>query len=415
MIKKILIIFLCIVSFSSAAIIKNTITKKAQGVGVGLTRSDAVNNAIIEALGQIDGIIINKKTFVDSATINSTKGNSAVYIYNSQINKITKGKVDSYSILDVLDLDNGKYEATVEITKRKVIKKYKTPGLDHKKRRSIIIVPTNFVSKSFQISDNYKSSAEVNINLSQELINSITKTRKFNVLDREENKAYFNEKRILESRDSNNNEILKLGKVLGTDYILITSIKDLSINKGKRSSIVANMSDKYISSATIQIKVITMATRQVKFSSTKLYEIVPIGNSLEKVYVDTLKQISNKISTEIIENIYPLKIVDISNGNITLNQGNLVEGSQYEVFKLGHKIVDSYTNESLGRTENKVGVIEIIRVLPKFSIAKIIEGKASKGNIVRSIYSSNNDNNIDMGRESDVITTKSGGVVLPFD
>ena len=101
---------------------------------------------------------------------------------------------------------------------------------------------------------------------------------------------------------------------------------------------------------------------------------------------------------------------------ITINQGNLKVGSKYEVFKLGKKIIDSYTKESLGRSEIKVGKAEIIRVLPKYSIAKIIEGKVSKNNILRSIVIENEKDEFEkIGKESDVKIKSNGGVVLPFD
>lgn len=80
-------------------------------------------------------------------------------------------------------------------------------------------------------------------------------------------------------------------------------------------------------------------------------------------------------------------------------------------------MIDSYTKESLGQSESKVGTIEIVRVLPKFSVGKIIEGKVEKGDIARSLYSSieNVPDYEKIGKESDAKISENGGVSLPFD
>lgn len=413
---KIIILFLFLFCFNiNAEVVTKTTSKTVEGKGEGFSRLEAINNALIEAISQLSGIYMKQEKFINDKSIESSKGDSSSYEYNNKIQRFTKGKADSYSILEVNEL-NGKYEAIVSITNAKTTKEYKTPGLDSKSRRSIIIIPANLNYDSFLVLGEYKSSASVNINLSQELLNTITQTRKFNVLDREESRAFFDENSMIRSEDASKDESLKLAHVLGSDYILLTSIKDVVIEKEKVSGYITVTNNSYKASVTVQFKVITTATRQVKFSNTRTFEFEPTGNSDKQIYYDTLNKISNNISTELIENIYPLKIVDVNTNEITINQGNLILGTKYEVFKLGKKITDSYTKESLGSSETNVGTVEIIRVLPKYSVARIIEGNVSKNDIVRSLSSENQKEEFEkMGNESDVEIKSNGGVVLPFD
>ena len=413
---KIITILVFILSLNmNAEVVTKTTSKTVEGIGEGLSRSEAVNNALIEAISQLSGVYIKQEKFINDVSIESSKGDYSSYQYNNKIKRITKGKADRYKILEV-DEFNGKYKARVTVTNSKTRKYYKTPGLNNKNRRSIVVVPGNFILDSFHILGESKSSIAVNIDLSQELLNKVTQTRKFNVLDRQENRAFFNEKRVIQSEDANKDEVLKLGKVLGSDYILLTSIKNLVIEKEQGSKYVSTVNDSLNASVTVQFKIITTATRQVKFSNTRTYKFEPNGNSSREVYYDILNKVSSRISTELIENIYPLKIVKMNLNEITINQGNLKVGSKYEVFKLGKKIIDSYTKESLGRSEIKVGKAEIIRVLPKYSIGKIIEGKASMNNILRSIVIENEKDEFEkIGKESDAKIKSNGGVILPFD
>jgi len=419
MFKKLLLALTLILTVSSAEVVTKTTVKTAEGVGIGITRAEAVNNAIIEALGQISGTYVDKVSIATAATVNSTEGNSAAYIYSNRIRKITRGKVDSYSILDVSDFGNGEYEARVSITKTKVTKKYKTPGLSPKNRRAIAIVPSYTNQASYSILGQVKSARDASQRMTQELVSSITKTRKFTVLDREANSAYRNEKSVIASRDASKEELLKLGQVLGADYLLVSNLTELSVSKDSATSaIAANMSDSYKGYATVQYRIIAMATRQIKWSNTMSLEFEPDGNSYEQVYLDTLKIVSQKITTELMENIYPIKIIDTSSGQITINQGSLEVGQEYDVYKLGKKMYDSYTKESLGRTESKVGKIKIVRSIAKMSIAEVIDGKVSKGDICRTSMTSNSSTYFDNPTEEDyggAKITEGGGVVLPFD
>lgn len=423
MLKNLLILLLTLSTLLLAEVKETTTTQNAQGVGIGLTRGDAVNNAIIEALGQIDGIRINKETIVDSATINSTEGNAAAYTYNSRISKITKGKVDSYSILDVIERTDGQFQATVEITKTKTTKEYKTPGLDPKARRSLAIIPAYSNYAAFTVMGQQKSGKDVSQRLTQELVSAITKTRKFTVLDREANQAYQNEKNLLRSKDAAPDELLKLGNVLGADYLFVSNITEFRVNREIETVQITGQSSESLKAfATIQYRILAMATRQVKWSSTTTFEFEPKGESFEQVYLEVLKKISDDLTYEIIENIYPIKIADISSGNqIILSQGGVPKGTQYEVYTLGKKLYDPYTKEYLGQDEVFSGVIEITRSLPKISYGTIISGTAKKGDICRKVSQSSQDAPIsrdltEADKPSEVQQEAGGGgVKLPFD
>lgn len=418
MFKKLFLIITLLSISAFAEVVTKTTVKTAEGVGIGITRVEAVNNALIEALSQINGTYISKTAIASAATVNSTEGNSAAYIYSNKIKSITKGRVDSFSILEVNDMGD-QYEARVSVTKKRVTKRYKTPGLNPKNRRSIAIVPPYPERINYSVLGEVKRAIDVSERVTQELVSSITKTRKFTVLDRESYRAYRNEMAVILSGTAGTDELLKFGQVLGADYLLVSKLTEFSISKDdSTSAITANMSDSYKGNATVQYRIIAMATRQIKWSNTMSIEFEPSGNSFEQVYLDALKKVSENITTELMENIYPIKIVDTSSGQITLNQGSLEVGQEYDVYSLGKKIIDSYTKESLGRTETKVGKIKIVRSIAKMSVAEVIEGNASKGNICRTSKTSNSSTYFDNPTEADyggAKVSETGGVILPFD
>ncbi len=417
MLKKILLIILFSNYFLNAQVItlKNTTSK--EGVGTGLSREEAVSNALSEAIGQINGVYISNKTITKNLSIESSNGDSLNFKYSNSINRITKGKVDSYKILDVIKNIDNMYEATVSVTKTKITKNYKVPGLDKKKRRSIAILPPITKNNSYYISGKEFSSRDTSNSLSHEIVNSITKTRKFNVLDRDNLNAYLKEKRVILNSDTSTEEILKLGKVISADYLLVTKIIQLATEKSNAKYNVAasfNSASKYNLATTIEYRIIAMATRQIKWSNTINQSITINANSEDQARLKVTQKLADKIKVELLENIYPVKILRVDKNDIYINQGSLEIGSKYNVFSMGEKLYDPYTKEYIGRAETQSGEIEVTRSIAKYSVAKYIKGTVKKSDVCRlkNIVSQNNLNPKDFGG---IRTKESGGVSLPFD
>lgn len=411
---KFLYLFLLISSTLFSEVIINKSVKTVEGVGIGFSRQEAVNNALAEACGQINGVHVTAQKFISDTTIETSNKAASEFIFNKKIKAITKGKVDSFNIINVSE-NEGKYEATVSVTKTIIEKNYKVPGLDNK-RRSIAILPPLTKNSLYTISDESFSASQISQTLSHELINSLTKTRKFNILDRDNINAYLAEKRVILDSNSSTDEILKLGKVISADYLIITKISQLSSNINNNKSITAsfNTNSSYNINAIIEYRIITMATRQIKWSSTINQNYLISANNANEAKLKVSNLLAEQITTELLENIYPLKILKVNNEQIFINQGSLKIGTKYNVFTLGEKLYDPYTKEYMGRVEKQTGIIEITSSIAKYSIAKIIEGNVKESNICRlnNSLSSNNENPKDFGG---IEKKEGGGVSLPFD
>ncbi len=402
--KKILLIISLFVSSVFAELTTVKIQKNATGYGI--TKKAAITDALIQAIQQTQGVNIasvkSMKQLMNEYSVEKNGeedfGASMESEVKNAVVAITKGTIDTYDIqsIDKSEDSNG-WDATVTVT----VIKYKTPGHSAHKRRKLVVVPSYSRDMSFQVLSRSKTSYDVSQRLTQEMISSITQTRKFSVLDRANNKAYKSEKDIILSKDAHKDEILKLGNILGTDYLIVSTISDFRIsNNSSISSLTGQEISDLQAFATIQYKIIAMATKQIKWSNTTTIDFVPTGNSDEQIFQNVLNKISSDITYEIIENIYPLKIAKLSrNGSAIISQ-NLKEGAVYNVFDLGEKIYDEYTKEFLGYDEIQTGKIRITRSLPKVSYGQVIEGDIKKGNVCRISKLALNQNNSNVGATS---------------
>jgi hypothetical protein len=65
----------------------------------------------------------------------------------------------------------------------------------------------------------------------------------------------------------------------------------------------------------------------------------------------------------------------VGENEIALNRGgeSVKPGLRLEVFATGKKIIDPSTNEILGESERRIGLVEVTRVTPKMAFAKAVE------------------------------------------
>ena len=242
--------------------------------------------------------------------------------------------------------------------------------------------------------------------LQQHLITNLLESRKFNVLDRDSKGYYDLEKALIKSPDAQSDEIYKLGNVLGSDYFLLFGIQGIA-GQTKKS----NLTNKEIHQVEVVVdyRVILFATRQIKYSNTLTMSLNLKDDNLS-TNQEALKQVAQKISDDILNAIYPLKVANIANNEAVFSQ-TLKVGDIYECFALGEAIKDSYTKETTGRIETKVGEVTITRTNPKMSYGNITQGSVQKGNLCRPLGSSNGGGE---GRDANYSINPSGGVNLGF-
>ena len=409
--KKILFMIFALSLVLNAEVITKTITKNSVGIGYANSYDEALNKALVNALEQMTGAKISSSTTFNKNLKTKNKEHLLQKEYEDLIYKKTSGQFDSYKVLSQNKTNDG-YEVKVKISKNKSYKYYKAPGLDPNNRRKISIYPVFANQKYYEVDKIAYPYNKITSALTLEITNAITKTRKFSVLDRGNNLPYEIEKNFI-LENAKKDELLKLGQALGADYLFVANIRDFRVFSEDKQSIISKASKVQKVKALIDYKILLMSSRVVKFTSS-----LKIDESFEGDLNSLYKDIADNIAKDIINNIYPLKIVEVKNGQILLSQ-KLNLGDIYEVYKLGKRVIDPYTKEFVAREEKLVGKIEIIKVAPKLSYAKIIEGKASRGDICRiKSNSSNQSQRADVSEEekpSDVKFIEGGGVKLPFD
>ena len=400
---SILLISLCLFSQAEEKLVSKVTT------GIGKTKSSATRNALLEAIRQVKGVsLAEQKRISDSFKELSLSKNgqeqSTLRIdenFGQNIQQLSSGRIRSY---DIINSEHTGQHWEVEVEAQ--LSTYKTPGHDPKNRRSLAILPFRTNQPQF---GKFKNE------LNHALVSSLTKSRKFTILDRDYYAEYLQEKALLKSSDTSFEEQYRLASALGVDYMLVGRIQDYSKKETTETLTVTGETHRVLKeTAKVDFRIIVMATRQIKWSDsvsleskTKIEKVETSSKSYEREKPPTAisNKLSRNISTKLLNNIYPLRIVDHSGSQVIINEGStrLQEGQELTAYLLSQKLIDPYTKESLGRKETELATIKVTKVEAKLSYAVIIEGELTGQNIIlRPSQKKTKEATLDSPRESGV-------------
>lgn len=357
-------------------------------VGYGSSRNLAISDALVQGLRQITGVSVDSRevmsTLSGRASVSSSEGDSftsAVEIaQRGELSLKTKGLISRYDILSVDQEPDGSFRADVSVH----VIKYEKPGLPSDSRRTLAVMPFHTDKRSYSLLGDRTPASKVESELRNRILDQFTQSRRMNVLDREFGAEFQAEKALWLSDDSALAEKAKAGNVLGADYIVVGNIRNMrSTRHSKTLQLTGETIVSYSGSAQLDYKVILAATRQVKWSDSINLKFSDADiRTMLKQYGSSQAGITSQLATQLTQkalaNIYPMRVVAVKGKTVVLNQGGktLKKGDRLDVYFLGEEMFDPYTNESLGRLEEKIAVVKVVRVNAKTTYAKVVEGDA---------------------------------------
>jgi len=355
------LICLLIAAQSSFAAGLKTIVVASEGLGT--TRDDAINAAIIEAVSQVNGASIASTTAISMSEVYSESSSGSEYAAQESmqrdVSKATKGVVNQWKIVSIgQNSEMGDlWEASLEVS----VAKYEQSAQLKRLRMAV---------GDFRVSSNGNPN-DLNLfrkSFLRELENYLTQTRKFAMLDRSFLSDQDGELALLASGCSPVEELARLGRRAGTDYLIVGEVVDAGKSSTKRTMQSTGQSMTLNTAmGRVDYRIIDIATSQTKFAASASGEVSSLSIG------DAARQAAKRAGEKVLNSIFPIRVIDFNGGTLTLGQGGdtLRKGDQYKLIKLGKQMVDPYTKESLGRVESEIGIITIKEVQAKQSTATV--------------------------------------------
>jgi curli biogenesis system outer membrane secretion channel CsgG len=341
------------------------VLREVVATGNGGDPSKATIDAIENAIAQVGGMRISTATSLSMSEV--TKGGTTTIEENfkQNIEKMTRGVIKSYTVLES-GTSPGTGRSFVKI--KALIPSYKPS--EQLKRMKLAVMPVVVTGPSQGRSEAVDFAESVSASLEAYL----TQTRKFAMIDRRFTEKSNRELAGVNSRNAPIEETVKVGVRVGADFIVLAALKSFSPQQQQQQRVTGRVVTRSVVPVGIDIRVIDIATGQIKFAQT--YNNpgrLPSSVSLSQYAADIGADLGQVIGTA----IYPIAVVSGTESEVTLNQGGdtVQVGRIYRLVTLGQNLVDPYTRESLGQEEREVARAEIINVTDRTATAKVVSGR----------------------------------------
>lgn len=351
--------------------------------GYGPTREMALRDALSKAVGQATGIKIATDSKIITSQVQSEVevgsdrvSGSAIAVTQSDASSLkTQGNIKSYKIINSKKDDDGLYIVKVSA----IIYKFQADASSNRKR--IALMPTKLHQGRYELYKMYPA-AQVQDLVENAVERYLVQSRKFAVLSRSDLKALGAEMALISSDATPASEKARLGQLLGSDFILLPELVSGEAQyTEKRIQVTGQVKSWFSGDISILMRVIATATGEIKFSEKYSVPANDFRNA-----EDALAFVASIGVSDLVQRIYPNRIVSVSGGEVVINSGgnSLQPGMRLNVFAEGERLVDPYTGESLGAREVQVGEVVISQVDQKMAYAKIVSGdQIAQGHIVR--------------------------------
>ena len=381
--KKVLLALLLSPTLGMGAVIIDEVSAK----GSGLSEQAAVYDALSHAVRMVRGVEVETKRALGFMYSESGKNEKTKDVWkNSQKIDITSksnGYIKTYRIVDGPNRRTDGTGWVVDIVAS--VPRYQALGQkkDHLKR--IALVPFRASKPAYALGTVKIPAGQVSSLFAQKLNEYMIQARKFRVLDRDYSFEVDNEKDLLKKGGAPLEDMVRLEQRLGTDYLVVGTIREYTItNKGLKPGFGLPAEVRSTANVILEFKVIEVATQQAVWADTKnmvyddkdLAQAVPIPDAGPEQYQQALLGLAaDEIVNEILDVIYPIKVMD-TEGQVILNQGGkrVRLGTYYKIEGPTKVVVDPDTGLRIKIGGAKTTTIVITEVKPKYSIAKIVEG-----------------------------------------
>lgn len=218
------------------------------------------------------------------------------------------------------------------------------------------------------------------------LVDALVNARKFDLLEREALKSVIKELDFGESDYANTDKVVKIGQLVGADYMVVPEIRYLQVMSEIKA--VPYVGGNQVSlRCKIATSVRTVNVTSGKIISSNIKEVekrkrVRAGDSQQLIrtaaldlIADSMRESGLREAANIVDVAYPIRIMSINGETVMLNRGNgaIIVGETLKVYATGEVMVDPETKENLGYQEAYVATIKVTEVDQKTSKAVVLE------------------------------------------
>ncbi len=240
---------------------------------------------------------------------------------------------------------------------------------------------------------------------SDEMVTQLVNSGQFTVVERAQIEAVLGEQNFGQSGRVNPSTAAEVGKILGVQIVFLGSITKFAVDTkkagiggigGSYTEAEAVMDIRAVNTVTAEImsvaegkgkkKLIGVSVDDIRYNESQQEGLAQ--DALRPAVEDAVEEFVKKVAdfSAIAPAMASANVVGERDGDVYIDRGQnfrVEVGQRFDVYRVIDEIRDAQGNV-LDRVTDKVGVVEVSRVLSQSSICRIVEGEAAEGDVVQS-------------------------------
>ncbi|MGD8726391.1 MAG: CsgG/HfaB family protein [Gemmatimonadales bacterium] len=239
---------------------------------------------------------------------------------------------------------------------------------------------------------------------SDELTTQLVRSGKFSVIERQQLEAIMAEQNLGQSGRVNPATAAQLGEILGVQVVFLGSITQFSIDTksagiggigGSYSEAESVLDIRAVNTSTAEIMSVSEGSGKKRFGGVNVNDVSFQQSFDQGVAQEALRPAIEEVVEQLVDQVEDFAsiapaaasgtVVGVRNGSVYIDRGQnfgVEVGQRFDVYRVVDEIRDSQGN-LLDTVTEKVGVLEVTRVLSQSAVCSIVEGDASEGDEVR--------------------------------
>lgn len=223
--------------------------------------------------------------------------------------------------------------------------------------------------------------------LRDKFITLLTQSRNVTVIEREKLAQIIKEVELTQAEMTDPKHSIKLGKLLGADYLLFGTIsmmeddienRTLPYNAGVLTLMKFTVGANIRITKTATGEIIAAESTRVKNEEKTLGTFSSIPAEFKQ---ETYDKLVEKLVKTVNAQLFPLLVAMYKDDVVYLNQGGKETHTRQIVIKPGEDIIDPVSGRILGTTETEIAIIEVTEGLANMSKARVVEWLSEETNI----------------------------------
>lgn len=379
------ITLLSLVLLSSFANAQSVVTTN----GSGATEREAIKQALAEAVCRVNGASIETRSTLRREVRDVIDGIEVEFTQATQdevdIKTASKGHIRSYDLLSSVPVASG-----VEVSVRSVLLKFDPANPRPGQKKTVVVDKFGIAEGAVHLENETQGEAALLSFLQDGLTTRLVRSRKFTVLTRKNMAGIFKEQGFLRDQGVAPGERVKLGALLGADYLVSGRLDYLAVQTQRSTvKLTGHQTQSKGAELRMTLTIYNVGSGAIEWedSYTKDYSWSDAELRMDSALRDDgalarsmIELASEELGRRFLQNTFPPKVMLVDTDRplrpvLYLNAGDSLvrTGEVFDLVRPGKELIDPDTGDRLGSVETVIGSMVVTKITPKLSQAILLE------------------------------------------